>query len=240
MNHKRPYSKVELFERNKEISYAGDASVAKFPLGGIGTGNISVGPRGELRDWEIFNWPGKNQFVPFSFFAIWTKEPGAEPISRILESKLRPPFYKSHGFLNGELAGLPRFENSKMVGKQPFVYVDLQDSQLPVKVRMEAFTPFIPLDADNSGIPAAIIRYRVSNPTNGPVEVSVLGTLANVVGFDGYDVFNNVKLVDEVQNEYREKDGVNGWYYTAKNLKPTDMKYGSMSIVTTAVRECDS
>ena len=21
----------------------------------------------ELRDWEIFNWPGKGQFVPFSF-----------------------------------------------------------------------------------------------------------------------------------------------------------------------------
>lgn len=234
MSKKTPYSKVGLFELDKEISYVGDANVAKFPLGGIGTGNISVGARGELRDWEIFNWPGKNQFVPFSFFAMWAKETGAEPVTRILESKLQPPFYKSHGFLNGELAGLPRFEKSKMVGRQPFVYVDLEDSQVPVKVRMEAFTPFIPLDADNSGIPTAIIRYHVSNPTTNPIEVSIVGTLANVVGFNGYDVFNNVKLVDEVQNEYREENGIKGWYYTAKNLKPTDMKYGSMSIVTTA------
>ena len=30
-----------------------------FPLGGIGTGTISLGGRGNLRDWEIFNRPDK-------------------------------------------------------------------------------------------------------------------------------------------------------------------------------------
>ena len=113
------------------------------------------------------------------------------------------------------------------------MYVDLEDSSVPVTIQMEAYTPFIPLNADDSGIPTAIIKYRVTNPTNKPVDVAVAGTMANVVGFDGYDVFNNVKLVDEVQNEYREEGGVKGWYYTAKNLKETDMKFGSMSIATT-------
>lgn len=182
-------------------------------------------------DWYIRIEQG--QFVPFSFFSIWVKESGKEPVSKILESKIRPPYYKSHGFLNGELAGIPRFEKSKMVGKQPFVTVDLEDSKVPVTIKMEAYTPFIPLDSDNSGIPTAIIKYMVSNPTDQPVEVSVAGTMANVVGFDGYDVFNNVKLVDEVQNEYREEGGLAGWFYTAKNLKETDMKFGSMSIATT-------
>lgn len=233
MKKSKLHSKVDLFKTGGEIAYEGDAGVAKFLLGGLGTGNISVGSRGELRDWEIFNWPGKNQFVPFSFFAIRAKEEGKEPISRILESKIRPPYYKSHGFLNGELAGIPRFEKSKMVGKQPFVYIELSDSAVPVSVKMEAFTPFIPLNSDDSGIPTAIIKYRVSNPTNKPIEVSVAGTMANVVGFDGYDVFNNVKLVDEVQNEFKQGEGYQGWYYTAKNLKDSDMKFGSMSIATT-------
>ena len=67
-----------------------------------------------------------------------------------------------------------------------------------------------------SGIPTAIIKYKVSNPTNKPIDVSVVGTMANVVGFDGYDVFNNVKLVDQVENEYREEAGLKGWYYKAK------------------------
>jgi len=233
MNSKKLHSKVDLFQTGGEISYKKDASVAKFLLGGLGTGNISVGARGQLCDWEIFNWPGKGQFIPFSFFSIWTKEEGKEPVSRILESKICPPYYKSHGFLNGELAGIPRFEESKMVGKQPFVYVDLKDSNIPLTIQMEAYTPFIPLNADDSGIPTAIIKYRVKNPTNKPIDVSVAGTMANVVGFNGYDVFNNVKLVDEVNNEFRKAEDFQGWYYTAKNLEETDSRFGSMSIVTT-------
>ena len=31
-----------------------------LPLGGIGTGTVSLGGRGELRDWEIMNVPAKN------------------------------------------------------------------------------------------------------------------------------------------------------------------------------------
>ena len=59
MTREKLHSKVDLFRTGGEIAYRKDASVAKFLLGGLGTGNISVGPRGELRDWEIFNWPGK-------------------------------------------------------------------------------------------------------------------------------------------------------------------------------------
>jgi len=29
-----------------------------LPLGGIGTGTVSLGGRGELRDWQIMNRPG--------------------------------------------------------------------------------------------------------------------------------------------------------------------------------------
>ena len=38
--------------------------------------------------------------------------------------------------------------------------------------------------------------------------------------------FNNVKLVDQVENEYREEAGLKGWYYKAKNLTEKDMKFG--------------
>jgi len=225
-------SKEEKFRLGGHITYGRDANVANYLLGGIGTGNISIGARGNLKDWEIFNWPGKGKFVPFSFFSIYTKEEGKEPVAKILESKIQPPYLKSHGFLNGELAGIPRFEYSEMEGKQPFVYVRLSDPDIPLEVMMEAFTPFIPLDSDNSGIPCAIFRFHVKNPTDKAVGTSIAASLANVVGFDGYDVFNNVKLVDEVQNEYRDENDFKGWYYTAKHLKEDNMKFGSMALLS--------
>src|SRR6266700_6877123 len=52
-------------------SYAGAvAGEAAFPLGGIGTGTVSLGGRGELRDWEIFNRPAKGFAPRNSFFAL--------------------------------------------------------------------------------------------------------------------------------------------------------------------------
>ena len=41
-----------------------------FPLGGIGTGCISLGGRGELRDWEIFNRPNKGFAPEFTFATL--------------------------------------------------------------------------------------------------------------------------------------------------------------------------
>ena len=50
--------------------YEGDAlRQVAFPLGGIGTGTISLGGRAELRDFEIFNTPAKGSNPPFTFFA---------------------------------------------------------------------------------------------------------------------------------------------------------------------------
>ena len=42
-------------------SYDHTAAALAFPLGGVGTGNVSLGARGELRDWEIFNLPSERR-----------------------------------------------------------------------------------------------------------------------------------------------------------------------------------
>ena len=54
-------------------TYPATASALAFPLGGIGTGNVSLGARGELRDWEIFNSPAKGNSLPNTFFALWAR-----------------------------------------------------------------------------------------------------------------------------------------------------------------------
>src|SRR6478672_4602130 len=57
-----------------------------FPLGGIGTGTISLGGYGNLRDWEIFNRPNKGSHVPYTFAALRLAGGGLkQPIARVLE-----------------------------------------------------------------------------------------------------------------------------------------------------------
>ena len=41
--------------------------------------------------------------------------------------------------------------------------VEFEDSALPVSVSLDAFTPFIPLNVDDSSLPVAIFKYRVQN-----------------------------------------------------------------------------
>ena len=49
-------------------AFRGDQlAMVAFPLGGIGTGSISLGGRGQLRDWEIFNRPEKGRFPTYTF-----------------------------------------------------------------------------------------------------------------------------------------------------------------------------
>lgn len=208
-----------------------EASAAAFPLGGIGTGNVSVGARGELRDWELHNAPAKGARLPFSFFALDVRGADAEPVTRVLQSQFRAPHEADQGYYAGDLGGLPRFENSRMLGEYPFVRVDFDDPKVPVQVSLEAFTPFVPLDADASGIPAAVLRYRVTNPTASPLTVSVIGSLANPVGAGEPDVFHFPRFDGHPVNTYRDADGVRGVHFTS-DLPADSLAFGSASLTT--------
>ena len=65
-------------------------------------------------------------------------------------------------------------------GEYPLCQVDLIDDALPVAVSMEAFTPFLPLNADDSSLPLAVIRYHVRNLSGDSLFVSVAGSMPNM------------------------------------------------------------
>ena len=78
-----------------------------LPLGGIGTGTVSLGGRGNLRDWEIFNRPNKNTSLPYTFAALRISGGGLpQPVARVLEREPLPPYSASLGLPRG--AGLPQ------------------------------------------------------------------------------------------------------------------------------------
>ncbi|WP_225442742.1 GH116 family glycosyl-hydrolase [Paenibacillus lycopersici] len=217
-------------------TYPGDAREALFPLGGIGTGNISLGSRGELRDWEIFNGPAKNTYMPNTFFAIRVEQEGRQPVAKVLESKLLPPHALSHGYHPLTGAGLPRLDESELIGTYPMARVVFRDADLPVNVELEAFTPMIPLDPEHSGIPAASLSYRVTNASDSPAEVVIAGSLINPVGGLTYDKFGNLNWnmpCGQNVNAFRQQTDISGLDLSSEKWAPGDLKYGSLALQTT-------
>jgi non-lysosomal glucosylceramidase len=231
---KGPFSRKQLYASNGQRTYTHQATQAAFLLGGIGTGNVSLAANGELRDWEIFNRPGKGVRLPYSFFAIWARKPGGKPVAKVLEAPLEPPFVEAHGIPAWRLGGLPRLDGSLMRGEYPFVWIDFQDAALPVRVRLEAFTPFIPLNADDSSIPGAVIRYYVKNAGSKPVDVTIAGTLPNAVGYTGKDNLNNQREREGLCNEYRQDGPLKGLLFANSKIPFGSITGGTMALLTAA------
>lgn len=216
-----------------------------LPLGGIGTGTVSLGGRGELRDWEIMNVPGKGFSTVTDgndapFFAIYTRTASGVGATRILAGPLYPQEYLHCEGRPVNHHGLPRFRHASFDAAYPFGQVNLSDEAMPVKVRIKGFNPLIPGDTDASSLPLAVLSYEVTNTSAEPVEVSVCGSIRNFVGKDGRTSTSDWKGdyiptgVNGNTNEYRENPacGLKGLYYYSEKVDPKSPAWGNFSLVT--------
>lgn len=223
-----------ILENANRIWYEDNATVAKFLMGGIGTGNFSIGSRGQLCDWELWNGPSKGTNLSYSFFAIRTESESGDKKVRVLESRLKPPYERANGYEPCLTAGVPMFDQARIAGEVSAAIVELRDSEMPVEVDLYAFSPFIPLNPDDSGIPGAILRYKVTNTSSETLQVSVAGSLANAVGFKGIGLFGEMENEGAPENEYKKSNGMNGIYMINPVLSEENLVSGSMALATTA------
>ncbi len=198
-----------------------------LPLGGIGTGTISLGGRGDLRDWEIVNRPAKG-FTPRAFFALWAKPEGNEAITRCLEGDIAPEDYEGAFGCALPNHSLPRFRDCTFEAAYPFGQVVLSDTAVPVKARLQAFNPMIVGDSQSSGLPLAVFRWTLTNKTNKPLETALCFSLANFIGQDG----SNGKS-DKNRNEFR-KGKWQGVFLSSEGVAPESEQFGTMAIATNA------
>ena len=225
------YSNEMPSSQNRQRTFSGQhLKEIAFPVGGIGTGNITIGGRGELRDWEIFNRPGKNKRPNLTFFAMWAKKQDSAPVTKILERKLAPPYTGWMGIPRHTLSGCPRFEEVEFLGEYPFANLTFRDEAVPIQVELEAYNPFIPLDADNSGLPVAIFNWQFTNPNDVPVEVAVCFSMQNPIGTDGKDFGRS--FVKNGVNEFINNGRISGLKFSSNYLKPDELRFGTMAITT--------
>lgn len=190
-----------------------------FPLGGVCAGSISLGGRGQLRDWEIFNRPDKGNSPSYAFPAIWAQAGSGKPVARVLESRIQPPYEGSSGLGTRNAPGLVRLASATFTGEFPLARVDFADPELPVRVSLEAFSPFIPHEPDDSGLPVAILRYRVTNPGNAAAKVSIAWSIDNPTG--------RTPSTDTRVNEHRTGPHLEGLEMSSPDLPASDPLKGS-------------
>ncbi|MDH7601621.1 MAG: GH116 family glycosyl-hydrolase [Armatimonadota bacterium] len=229
------YNEEELFAQGEQRTFTGSAlKEIAFPLGGIGTGTVSLGGRGNLRDWEIFNRPGKGKVLPYTFPAIFVRKSSGDTLARVLESRLLPPFINGGGLPPQEVCGLPRLENAVFKGEYPFAHIRFVDSDLPVDVELTAFNPFIPLNEKDSAIPAAILRYRVANKSGERVDVTLCWSMMNPCGYDGaYPPARRGSAFGQQKNDFIDDGSFRGIRMTQSKYPADDLRFGSCALVTT-------
>jgi non-lysosomal glucosylceramidase len=189
-----------------------------FPLGGVAAGSISLGGRGQLRDWEIFNRPNKGYTPSYAFPSIWARVGNRKPVARVLEARILPPYEGASGLGSNNAPGLPRLAAAKFTGEYPLAHIDFEDRSLPVRVSLDAFSPFVPHDAEESGLPVAILSYRVTNPSLTQAQVAIAFSIDNPVTAGAH--------AESRANVYRSANGLSGLIMTNPGLAAGDPMEG--------------
>nr|MDO8113118.1 GH116 family glycosyl-hydrolase [Candidatus Sigynarchaeota archaeon] len=221
-------------QRVYKDKYLGQIS---FPLGGIGTGSISMSGRGTLQDFE-FNRPNMGSKYPRTFAMLRVKQEGKDPVCRVLEGPVPRPYTLVDGgafHANGE--GFPHMDSCEFRGEYPFAWIEFTSAAIPAKMVLEAYNPFIPSDPDASSIPAAILKYHVTNTSKSTMDVSIAWSMLNIAGITPEDslkmqFINWYQPKGQFLNNVLEDKQVRGVIFGNAAWPENHAQFGSCALVT--------
>lgn len=157
-----------------------------FPIGGIGAGMFCLEGTAAISHMSIRNRPDVFN-EPVIFGAICIK--GKPNKAAVLEGPV--PDWKKFGLPKGGMGdpdmdwGLRRFNSSTFLARFPFAEIALRDKDLPVKVTISGWSPFIPTDPDNSSLPVGALEYIFTNVTSETQDYVFSFNARNFMAFRG-------------------------------------------------------
>jgi non-lysosomal glucosylceramidase len=161
-----------LFERGVPTVYRGDElQYIGMPVGGIAAGQVYLGGDGKLWQWDIFNQQastGDGHYAhPPKPQSAWEQ---GFALQVIANGKTETRFLDQRGF-----------PDLSFRGEYPIGLVEYRAPNLPVSVQLEAFSPFIPLNPEDSALPATLMQFTVSNSGTQKLECALAGWIENAV-----------------------------------------------------------
>jgi non-lysosomal glucosylceramidase len=172
-----------LFERGKREAYRGkDLETIGMPVCGIGTGQLYLRGDGTLALWQIFN---QQVFSGYGADNYRTYRPDC-PVDSAFAVLVQDGDKIVVRQLNQD------FGTVEFSGEYPIGLVCYREDGFPVAVEMEAFSPFIPLNAKDSALPATLFHITVENVSAKSMRVGILGWLENGVCLHSAESLDNV------------------------------------------------
>jgi uncharacterized protein (DUF608 family) len=173
-----------LFERGRQEVYAGkDLETIGMPVGGIGAGQLYLRGDGTLALWQIFN---RNVFSGYGSQNYRTYRPDSP-----VDSGFAVFVEKDGKTLTKTLD--QNFGTVEFAGEYPIGVVRYRDEGFPVSVSMRAYSPFIPLNAKDSALPATLFSITLENTSGQNVKAGVVGWLENAVLIDSAKAVHAVR-----------------------------------------------
>jgi len=227
-----------------------------MPIGGLFNGTVYLGGDGRLWLWDIFNHVVEGilpRQVQYKGQSLRMRE-GANYVSPAPpKSPIEQGFAVS---IDGKVRPLDQsgFSNISFEGRYPMGRVTYRDKACLVSVELEAYSPFIPLNTNDSSLPATVMSYTVKNESNKPVTAEISGWLENAIclyhrnqvsGIRRNQVLRGQEMtflscsaepVKEKDIDFRpdilfedfEKDDYEGWTVTGTALGDSPIKMSDM------------
>ncbi len=218
---KRGEPKVYTRENSANFEYIG------MPIGGIVTGQLYMGGDGQLWFWDIFNTSNKHGDYE-------GEEAYKYPYSRSDKSaKGVNDIFQGFAFrVDGKVWRLNRdgFKDISFRGEYPIAKVSYKDVVCPVEVELNAYSPFIPLDVENSSFPATIFKYTFTNTQQRDITIDIAGWLENSALFGSRKYMKGIVF----KNEKFDLIGASGLNFSATNADidvDSFYDYGDMTLM---------
>lgn len=205
-----------LFGRGEPRTYTGEALMnIGMPVGGITTGLVYLGGDGKLWWWDIFNrplsgvMPRQIQYKERSWHGLpqglgaWQGGNYADPV------RTQPsPFEQGFAIrltVDGkeQVRTLDRhgWKDVTFIGSYPYGTVTYSDPECPVSVKLEAYSPYVPLNYEDSSYPATIMSYSLKNTGKAAVKVDVAGWMENAVLIDSGKGLEGAQRTNQVTSK---------------------------------------
>ncbi len=159
-------------------------------LGGLGSGWFELRHDGRFCNWSILNnepygtGPQLGILAENAlFFIVRYEVQGEAPRIKLLQMPDRHNA-AAHPSQLFSYPWITSIERIRYDASFPFSRLTFTDSEMPLVIEMEAFSPFIPHDVKSSALPAAIFNFTIKSTSAKPVHVELIGSFENMIGHD--------------------------------------------------------